>query len=114
MTGCLSADGPRLQNCEEVIEEQTVEAEEEKEVPLGKKGRGEGFHFATSVEHNNFLLMWGCRPSSQVEIETKMVKNIIDTLMRFDKVDLSIQLPLAFEHLKGSDAQFEMVTSNMI
>ena len=59
--------------------------------------------------------MWGCRPSSIVEIDTKMVKNIIDILMnKFDKIHLSIQFPVAFEQLKGSDANFEMVTSNTI
>ena len=44
-----------------------------------------------------------------------MVKNVVDTLMnKFDRINLSVKLPEAFEQLKGSDAMFEMVTSNTI
>ena len=44
-----------------------------------------------------------------------MVKNIFDTLMnKFEPRNLSVQFPYAFEQLKGTDAEFEMVTSNTI
>ena len=44
-----------------------------------------------------------------------MVYDIIDVMMtRFNPINLSIQLPAAFEQLKGLDADFEMLTSNTI
>ena len=44
-----------------------------------------------------------------------MVKDIVNTLLeKFDRDTLTIQLPKALEHLKGKDAEFEMVTSNTI
>ena len=59
--------------------------------------------------------MWGCRPSKSVEAETKMVKDIVHTFMnKFDRDTMSIQLPDAFDHMKGSDTNFEMVTSNTL
>ena len=33
---------------------------------------------------------------------------------KYDRINLSIQFPLVFEQLKGTDADFEMVTSNTI
>ena len=60
-------------------------------------------------------MMWGCRPQEQVKLETAMITNITDTLKnKFDRDTLSIQLPQAFDHLKGEDTSFEMVTSNTI
>ena len=44
-----------------------------------------------------------------------MVSDITNVLLnRLDRINLSIQLPSAFEQLKGFDAEFEMVTSNTI
>ena len=59
--------------------------------------------------------MYGCKPSKFVEAETSMVDDIINTFVnRFNRSTLSLKLPSAFEHLKGSDAAFEMVTSNTL
>ena len=79
------------------------------------RGGDGGYMLANGSDHVNFLLMWGCRPSLGVKIDTKMVKNVVDTLMnKFDRINLSVKLPEVFEQLKGSDAMFEMVTSNTI
>ena len=44
-----------------------------------------------------------------------MVKDIVKMMTRnFNHDNLTLQLPLAFEQLKGEDANFEMVTSNTI
>ena len=44
-----------------------------------------------------------------------MVDDITDTLVhRFDRSSLTLKIPGAFEHLKGKDANFEMVTSNTL
>ena len=59
--------------------------------------------------------MWGCRPSSTVDANTSMVRDLISTFEhRFNPQTLMLNIPEAFEHLKGSDANFEMVTSNTI
>ena len=59
--------------------------------------------------------MWGCKPTSVVDRATKMVKDVIETFEhRFDPQTLMLHIPGAFEHLKGSDSNFEMVTSNTI
>ena len=59
--------------------------------------------------------MWGCRPSHQVLANTQMVQDLILFLQsQLDRSSLTVQLPQAFEHLKGADANFEMVTSNSI
>ena len=44
-----------------------------------------------------------------------MVRDIIGTLEhRFNPQTLVLSIPDAFDHLKGSDTNFEMVTSNTI
>ena len=44
-----------------------------------------------------------------------MIKDIIGTLIyKYDRSNLTIQLPDAFQYLKGQDSNFEMVTSNTI
>ena len=59
--------------------------------------------------------MYGCKPSKAVLAETSMVADITNTLVnRFDRNTLSLKIPAAFEHLKGNDANFEMVTSNTL
>ena len=59
--------------------------------------------------------MWGCRPSSTVAANTEMVRDLISTLETNVDIDrMSFVIPHGFEHLKGKDANFEMVTSNTI
>ena len=59
--------------------------------------------------------MWGCRPSSTVAANTEMVIDIISTLETNIDIDrMCFVIPHGFEHLKGKDANFEMVTSNTI
>ena len=80
-----------------------------------EKSRGFSSFTAATIELQNFLLMWGCRPSSAVNANTKMIAEIVNVLLtKLDRNTLTIQLPQAFEHLKGEDANFEMVTSNTI
>ena len=59
--------------------------------------------------------MWGCRPSDTVDAKTEMVSDLIKILMNnYNKTKLTFVIPQGFEHLKGKDANFEMVTSNTI
>ena len=123
MTGCVDAD--EVQIPDEVVEEVKEPAEDPDDMqdPTDSlpdetgalKGRGGGGHQKVNADHTNFLLMWGCRPSKMVLAETTMVENIVDTFMnKFDRTNLSIKIPFAFEQMKGSDASFEMVTSNTV
>ena len=63
----------------------------------------------------NYMFLWGCRPQAGVAAKTKMVNDIIAVLLKKRSRDtLTIELPKALDHLKGKDANFEMVTSNTI
>ena len=54
-------------------------------------------------------------PSYGVLANTEMVHDVVKTLETdLDKDRMRIVLPNGFEHLKGKDANFEMVTSNTI
>ena len=46
----------------------------------GPKSRGLFPMITTQIELQNFLLMWGCRPSHQVLANTKMVPDLIQVL----------------------------------
>ena len=95
--------------------EQTEESTQDKINRLQSRSHGDTCKIETMNKLQNFLFMWGCRPSNKILAETTMVKDVVRTLLRnYDRNSLSIELPRAFEHLKGEDAKFEMVTSNTI
>ena len=57
--------------------------------------------------------MFGCRPQLGVGVYSKMVEEIatiFDT--SYEKENFSIEIPKAFNELKGEDAHHEMVPSN--
>ena len=61
------------------------------------------------------MLVFGCKPSDGVDLNTKMVSEIASIMeTRFEKENLSLQIPIVFDQLKGEDADFEMVSSNSI
>ena len=65
--------------------------------------------------HNNLCLVFGTEPAKSVLADTTMVNDIVSLLdSEYDKDNLKIQIPDAFDHLKGYDAKFEMVTSNSL
>ena len=78
--------------------------------------RGKDFSIAEVVtENKNFLLMFGCRPSDGVALNTVMVQDIVKSFLnRFDRNTLTVAIPSVFEQLKGKDVSFEMITSNTI
>ena len=50
-----------------------------------------------------------------MQVDTSMVKDVIEGIkQRIDSETLSITFPDVFENLKGTDAHFEMVTSNTL
>ena len=59
--------------------------------------------------------MFGCQPSHKVIAYTEMVNDIVLVMReRFDHNTLMLEIPETFEHLKGRDVNFELVTSNTI
>ena len=61
----------------------------------------------------NLILIWGCRPSRGVKVDTKMCKDLKELFdERYDKETCILEIPKVFNQFKAEDAQFEMVTSN--
>ena len=121
MTNCISEE--MLKSIKEEETKALEQSQNEKFLnELIELGRGEievrgskGQLQAAYKERQNFLFMWGCRPSDGVAAKTEMVGDLINTLMNFyDKSNLTFVIPQGFEHLKGKDVNFEMVTSNTI
>ena len=86
------------------------------ELKKGSLDRGGGEVLSTEQsDEQNFLFMWGCRPSAGVLANTEMVRDLIQVLeTNYDKDRMRMVLPAGLEHLNGKDANFEMVTSNTI
>ena len=65
--------------------------------------------------NRNFIFLYGSPPKLSVEVDTTMVKDVIEVMKRrIDSQSLTITFPDVFENLKGTDAHFEMVTSNTL
>ena len=69
----------------------------------------------------NFIFLYGCFPSKMINDDAKMVSQIVDTMVnRFDKNTLTLEVPHAFEHLKGMEQRgkksnnIEMVVSSTL
>ena len=121
MTNCISEE--MLKEIKEEEEKANEESQNEKFlkdlIELGTSEtevRGQkGQLQAAYKERQNFLFMWGCRPSDGVAAKTEMVGDLINILVNnYDKSNLTFVMPQGFEHLKGKDVNFEMVTSNTI
>ena len=66
-------------------------------------------------QRSNLVLLFGSRPKKGVLVNTKMIDEVASILhSRYEKENLSIDIPAAFEQLLGEDAEFEMVLSNEI
>ena len=60
---------------------------------LGRYGRG-GDSYQIVAERQNFIIIWGCRPSRSVEAKTNMVNEIAQVMRdRFDRDNLSLYIP---------------------
>ena len=63
----------------------------------------------------NLILIWGCRPAKGVIADTKMCHDLRKLFTySFDRRTLKLEIPKAFDQLKATDAEFEMVTSNTL
>ena len=59
--------------------------------------------------------MWGCRPSHGVKLDTQMINEVAGRFLnRLNRETLELTIPQAFEDFEGSDANFEIVTSQTL
>ena len=65
-----------------------------------------------SVVHENYVLLFGYRPSLQVERNTKLVSEVIHTLYnKYDREDLNVDVLPALKQIADKNTQFELITS---
>ena len=61
--------------------------------------------------NNNYLFYHGTKPELGVSASTAMVSDIFRLLKKFNRKTLTTVLPDALEFLIGSDADFEVISS---
>ena len=67
------------------------------------------------VKHENIAMLYGTQPSKMVNADTDMVYDFVKNLnSRFDKRTLALDLPKAFDNMRGKDAKFEFVVTSTI
>ena len=86
-----------------------------------RKPQGKKFEISKEIKqdmkitYQNYLFMFGCRPSKTVNADTDMVYEIIDTFETiFDKSQLTIKLPDMFAQIVNNEAKIELVKSNSV
>ena len=68
------------------------------------------YDYCAEEAAQNFLFVFGHRPGKGIQAETLMVFEIVQMLTQeYDTETLSIQIPSAFDFLKGDDVNFEIV-----
>ena len=89
----------------EPIDDTTNEA-----IPEEKGKRVRGKTFAAQVKQENSAFVYGCRPDKGVLIETKMVDDLVNCIMRrINPSDRSIEFPKVLDQISTRDASFELV-----
>ena len=67
------------------------------------------------TQSDNCCLVFGTPPSKQVDIDTKMVKNLLDHLKtEMHKVEHFVEFPSVLNCIEGDDAKFELSISNSV
>ena len=87
-----------------------MELEQNEEI---KAALARGSAILAELDAQNFLFVYGCRPSAGVKANTTMVKDILNALIKSaDRINFTVLLPQALDQLKGSDASFETASSS--
>ena len=77
--------------------------------------RGENTDLLPPVERQNVIVVFGCQPSDGVSLDTQMIHDAAHAMEhRFDRKTFILEIPAVFEHLKGQDVNFEMITSSTL
>ena len=70
---------------------------------------------SANTQAGNFCFIFGTSPTNTVDIDTKMVKNLLDhMILKQDKIQRFIEFPAVLNQIDTEDAKFEMATSNSI
>ena len=86
----------------------------------GPKKLGRGTPWMPSTGMANLIFMYGCPPSNFVLADTRMLRDLFDSLRsRFDPNTLAIELPKMLDDLQSDvmdpdDAKWEILKSNQI
>ena len=95
---------------QERLKRMELELEEEIKVSLAR-----GSAILAEEDQQNFIFLYGCRPSAGVKANTTMIKDILNALINSaDRINFTVLLPQALEQLKGNDASFETACSSSI
>ena len=93
---------------QERLKRMELEFEEEIKAELAR-----GSAILAEEDEQNFIFLYGCRPSAGVKANTTMVKDILNALINSaDRINFTVLLPQALDQLKGSDASFETASSS--
>ena len=67
------------------------------------------------IERQNVVVMFGCKPSDGVMIDTKMIFDVRHVMEhRLNREKLILEIPAVFEQLKGQDTNFELTSSSTL
>ena len=63
------------------------------------KGRNLTTNYSVvNLKRSNFILIWGCRPSMSVAINTDMAEKLSNVMKeRFDRATFQLKIPAAFD-----------------
>ena len=87
-----------------------LELEKNEEI---KAALARGSAILAELDDQNFLFVYGCRPSAGVKANTTMIKDILNALINSaDRINFTVLLPQALDQLKGNDASFETASSS--
>ena len=63
--------------------------------------------------HQNFVMIFGTRPSAGVALDTKMIQNLTDNIKHKEhKTQFHVEFPTVLSSIRADDANFEIVVSN--
>ena len=95
---------------QERLKRMELELEEEIKVLLAR-----GSAILAEEDEQNFIFLYGCRPSAGVKANTTMIKDILNALINSaDRINFTVLLPQALDQLKGNDASFETASSSTL
>ena len=67
------------------------------------------------MDRQNFIIVFGCGPGYNVKADTRMIKDIADTMLeKYEKIHFTLTFPDVLDDLFSGDATFEMSASNTI
>ena len=86
---------------------------DEKDKKVATRGGATGL--IKTVQVQNFMLVVGTSPGSQVASDCTIIRDAVGNFMQFyDKPTLTIRFPEILRQLQGTDTNIEIITSSML